>query len=249
MTHPLAAASLAGRYLAGHAGPRRRGAGRSREPGGPRRDGERRRDLVRWRAGCAYSSGFLPTALGEWPGRCRGELNGFARRQASGSQSEVDRSDELPAESELILKRLGLVLGLLIGIPASANDLPHGLWLVEDGEGAIEFARCDDALCGRLVWLRDADASRPPLDVNNPDPAQRLRPLCGLPLLTGFRQDPDGVWRGGDIYNPDDGRRYSASIRRDGPDRLFLRGYFLVPLLGSTQTWTRVVGDLPRCDG
>ena len=119
---------------------------------------------------------------------------------------------------------------------------------MEDGEGAIQLSACGDTLCGHLVWLRESDSARPPLDENNPDPSLRRRPLCGLPLLNGFRQDPDGVWRGGDIYNPDDGRRYDATIRREGSDRLLLRGYLLLPLLGSTQTWTRAPPGLALCD-
>jgi uncharacterized protein (DUF2147 family) len=132
--------------------------------------------------------------------------------------------------------------------PAFAEPPPFGLWLVENGEGAIEILPCPDtaALCGRLVWMKP-DSNPPPLDRHNPDPAKRNHPICGLMLMTGFNQDATGAWKGGDLYNPEDGHRYPAIIRRDGPDLLKLRGYVLIPLLGQTQTWRRAPPDLGRC--
>jgi uncharacterized protein (DUF2147 family) len=85
-------------------------------------------------------------------------------------------------------------------------------------------------------------------DVNNPDPTRRAEPLCGLTLMTGFRQDEGGAWVGGKIYNPEDGHFYDARLRRDGEDRLKLRGYFLISALGATETWTRAPEDLGRCE-
>lgn len=131
---------------------------------------------------------------------------------------------------------------------AQAEEPPFGVWLVENEEGAIEILPCADgqSLCGRLVWMKP-DGGPPPLDRHNPDPARRAQPLCGLTLMTGFRQDEGGVWRDGDFYNPEDGNRYPAIIRRDGPNQLKLRGYLLIPLLGQTQTWRRAPPDLGRC--
>lgn len=123
------------------------------------------------------------------------------------------------------------------------------MWLVEDDEGAIEIMSCpQDAttLCGRLVWMKP-DGGPPPLDRFNPDTTKRSKPLCGLMLMTGFRRDETGAWRDGAFYNPDDGRQYPAIIRPDGPDRLKLRGYLLIPLLGQTQTWRRAPPDLGQC--
>ena len=131
---------------------------------------------------------------------------------------------------------------------AFAEEPPFGVWLVESEDGAIEILPCPDsaALCGRLVWMKP-DGGPPSLDRRNPDPAKRDQPLCGLMLMTGFRQDETGAWKDGDIYNPDDGNRYPAIIRRDGPDQLKLRGYLMIPLLGQTQTWRRAPPDLGRC--
>ena len=60
-------------------------------------------------------------------------------------------------------------------------------------------------------------------------------------LVEDLVQDPEvpGRWRDGTIYDPASGRTYSAEARLDGPDRLLLRGYIGIPLIGRTATWTR----------
>jgi uncharacterized protein (DUF2147 family) len=145
-----------------------------------------------------------------------------------------------------------LAAALLAAAPAAA-DPTLGPWLTEDRRGVIELARCDDAagprLCGRLAWTADPADAPIPRDGRNPDPALRDRPLCGATLFYDFRPGPDGAWIDGRIYNPEDGEVYRATIRADGDGRLVLRGYVLVPLLGRSQTWTRVTEPPPPCRG
>ena len=52
----------------------------------------------------------------------------------------------------------------------------------------------------------------------------------------------------GSIANPQNGHHYSAKIRLMSPDRLRLRGYFLLPMLGATRFWTRYEGPPPPAD-
>ena len=61
------------------------------------------------------------------------------------------------------------------------------------------------------------------------------------------RADEPGVWRNGTVYDPTSGRTYSAEARLDGSDRLRLRGYLGIRLLGRTTTWIRVDAE-PRCE-
>ena len=55
---------------------------------------------------------------------------------------------------------------------------PEGRWLTEKKNGIVEIFRCSggDVLCGRLVWFRLKPGDSP-LDLTNPDPKQRNRPL------------------------------------------------------------------------
>ena len=91
-------------------------------------------------------------------------------------------------------------------------------------------------MCGAISWLRDpADAVAK--DGRNPDPAQKTRPILGLPLIWGFRQVAPGRWTGGRIYDPNDGKTYDAKIAVNGDGTLKVEGCIL--MLCQAQTWRR----------
>jgi len=94
----------------------------------------------------------------------------------------------------------------------------------------VRLSACrEDAreLCGRLIWAWD--------------PA-RLRPgSIGAEMLRGFAWRND-AWTGGEVFNPEDGRTYSGSIRLDG-EVLRLRG--CAGPFCQTQVWRRL-SSIPR---
>jgi len=147
------------------------------------------------------------------------------------------------------------VIGALAGAPEAAaggGASPVGLWLTDARKAAVEVFPCGDAVCGRIAWIDESHppegARGAPMDRHNPDARLRRQPLCGLEILRGFRLQEDGVWGGGSIYNPEDGRDWRAEMTVDGPDRLRLRGYLLIPMLGETRVWTRLpAGFTDRC--
>ncbi len=94
-------------------------------------------------------------------------------------------------------------------------------------------------MCGRLLWLWEANdgSGRARTDRNNPDRTLRSRPLVGVVIVQGLLETAPGVWTGGAVYNPDDGRTYSGEIHfRNGA--LELRGCALA-VFCQTQTWHR----------
>lgn len=151
-------------------------------------------------------------------------------------------------------------VGLLVVVPAlvAAADAPApadaivGFWRTDGGGAVVEIRPSGDTYTGRLVWLREsrypADDPRgiggqPVTDRHNPDPAARDRPLLGLELLTGLSyavEDGEARWRGGRIYDTENGKRYDCNVRLVDHDHLKLHGYIGIPLLGRTTTWTRV---------
>ena len=138
---------------------------------------------------------------------------------------------------------------LLAGQASAGTDAVFGRWLVEDGRAVIEIEPCGAQACGRLVWMRtptEPDGS-PKRDLMNPDPAQRMRPLCGSRIVSGLSPAGDGSWTGGEIYSARDGRSYGFSIAPAGPDRLAARGYLGLSLLGSTQSWVRAGARHGNC--
>ncbi|HKA55927.1 MAG TPA: DUF2147 domain-containing protein [Candidatus Binatia bacterium] len=128
---------------------------------------------------------------------------------------------------------------------------PVGLWYAEGGAAQVEIRACGDALCGRIVWLRSPlDETGCDLrDRSNGDASLRDRPLVGLEILRGLKPaDAEGkVWTDGTIYDPISGKTYTCSLRVEGDDRLRLRGYVGIPLLGRTTTWVRVGSENRQC--
>ncbi len=126
-------------------------------------------------------------------------------------------------------------------------DRVIGTWLTAEGKGKIEVYRCGEEFCGRIVWTRDSLKNGKPLvDDKNPDILLRDRPIRGLEIMRDFRYDGDDEWTGGRIYDPENGNTYSAKMTLQEDGTLELRGYVLIPLLGRSETWTRVWDDAER---
>ena len=134
--------------------------------------------------------------------------------------------------------------------PATAAS-PVGRWYAEGGAAQVEVEPCGEALCARIVWLRSPfDENGCELtDRSNPDAALQGRPIVGLQILDGLKPatDEDDTWGGGSIYDPTSGRTYRCTMRLDGTDRLHVRGYFGIELLGRTTTWLRVGAESRMC--
>ncbi len=123
-----------------------------------------------------------------------------------------------------------------------------GDWLSQSGKGVVEIYRCGEKLCGKLIWITDpVRDGAPATDRNNPDPALKRRPLCGLVMLGDFVPVEANRWGDGWIYSPENGKTYRARMTLDGANVLKLRGYVGIPLFGETQTWTRADPKLKGC--
>jgi uncharacterized protein (DUF2147 family) len=155
-------------------------------------------------------------------------------------------ADSLPA---LVCAAL-LALSQLLGQTASAaTPIPVGRWIWDTGEAAIEFHPCGTALCGRVVWLRDETehGSEHVVDSKNPDSSLRSRRICGLDYITGLRLNPDGAWVAGRIYDVLHGHTYDLDLTNVKPDRIEMRGYQGIHLLGTTLDLLPAPAELPNC--
>jgi uncharacterized protein (DUF2147 family) len=123
-----------------------------------------------------------------------------------------------------------LVTGLIAG-PAKAAD-PAGTWLTETGSSRVRVTPCGGGFCGTIV-----SAPGKGLDANNPDPALRGRSVVGIQILNAPRSDGGGF--SGQLYNPNDGKTYSGSLRLTGPNTLEVSGC-VMSVFCKRQTWTRV---------
>lgn len=144
--------------------------------------------------------------------------------------------------AELRLMKLA-AWALLFMVSGTANavsppDAICGRWLTEDKQGVIHiYLEPSGKLAGRIVSGPRPNES----DVKNSDPTLRERPLLGVKLMYSFVRGDDGVWREGSIYDGNEGKVYKANVRLKDSDknRLLLRGYIGMPLLGRTAEWTR----------
>lgn len=158
------------------------------------------------------------------------------------------------------LVRVGIALVAMCAVSlASANDGDAivGRWLTEpddeDGRARIEIFAEGESYHGKIVWLEkplyegsdeDGEAGQPKRDANNPDPALQQRPILGLELMRGFEYRGDGIWAGGEVYDPGKGKTYKCKLKLLDADTLKVRGYIGVSLIGRTSIWTRV--ELPE---
>ena len=118
-----------------------------------------------------------------------------------------------------------------------------GVWLNQDEDAHVEMFKRDGKIYGKIVWLKepiDADTGKPKTDKNNPDPKLKSVPTLGLEILKGFSFDGKKEWSGGEIYDPKSGKTYSSYMAFESKDKLKIRGYIGVSLLGRTTYWTRV---------
>jgi len=121
------------------------------------------------------------------------------------------------------------------GISAGNQDALLGTWLVAAKDGKVEIYRCGSRYCGKIVWTQIPDDK----DSNNPDPARRNDKLQGKLMLQNFSFD-GGKWVDGTIYDPGDGKSYSCMMWMDGNNRLWVKGYIGISLLGRKELWTRI---------
>ena len=157
-----------------------------------------------------------------------------------------------PVRRPITLSASAAILLVIVGLPRPARSgeaTPVGVWYAEGGAAQVAIEPCGSELCGRVVWLRSPlDEDGCDLrDRHNPDPTLRSRRVMGLEVLQGLTPRPNGTWASGSVYDPATGNTYTCHLAFDGNDRLRLRGYVGIPLLGRTTTWTRVGAENRMC--
>jgi uncharacterized protein (DUF2147 family) len=108
----------------------------------------------------------------------------------------------------------------------------------------VRVSRCGAHVCLSLVQLINTRGYT--TDAENPNPALRNRPLCGLRIGSNFTLADPGHAVGGTIYDPKTGKTYRATITAE-EGRLHLRGYVGIPLFGESQTWVRPAQPVVPC--
>jgi len=117
-----------------------------------------------------------------------------------------------------------------------------GLWFNEEKDAKIEVYIENGKYYGKIVWLEEPnepDTGLPKLDDENPDEELQKRPVMGLLLVTAFDYEGDGLWENGDIYDPKSGNTYSCYMKLQSKEKLKVRGFIGLSIIGKTTYWTR----------
>lgn len=113
------------------------------------------------------------------------------------------------------------VLAISAGLPAFAAD-PAGTWLRDNGNSRVRFAKCGDAWCGSIVWLKDTKG-----------PSK-----IGQRIFYDMKPAGENAWQG-KAFNPEDGKTYSGKMTLSG-NSLTTAGCVLGGLVCKSVAWSRV---------
>ena len=121
----------------------------------------------------------------------------------------------------MALRAIALVLMILASVGTASAGGVTGTWLHQDGGSKVRFAPCGQALCGTIVWLKEANG----------------------PAKVGEKVFYDMVPAGGDnwtgkAFEPSSGKEYTGKMTLAG-DSLTTAGCVLGGLICKSIVWSR----------
>ncbi len=131
-------------------------------------------------------------------------------------------------------------------LAAQAQATPAGLWkTVDDDTGKekslVRIAESGGVYTGKVEKL--LDPARQDARCDKCSDERKDQPVLGMTIIRNIKQSAGdaALWDGGEILDPNNGKTYKLRVKPvDGGQKLEVRGYIGAPLLGRTQTWTRV---------
>ena len=149
------------------------------------------------------------------------------------------------ASTTRALLRTGVFAATLLASTAAlAQATPSGTWKTIDDttgkpRGLVEITEKNGVYSGRLVKTFVEGDGKPRVCDKCTD-ARKDQPVIGMTILSGLRKTGDNEWSGGEILDPENGKVYKSkmSLADDG-NKLSVRGFIGISLIGRTQTWER----------
>ena len=133
-------------------------------------------------------------------------------------------------------------ISLLAAGFAAAAQTPEGRWKTIDDEtgkvkSIVEIGRAQDGtLQGKVVEiLHSAKGPNPTCD--DCEGANQGKPVQGMTILWGMRDEGDGEYGGGRILDPSKGKTYKSKLEMLGDDRLGVSG--CIAFFCRQQEWVR----------
>ncbi|WP_314241999.1 DUF2147 domain-containing protein [Empedobacter tilapiae] len=119
---------------------------------------------------------------------------------------------------------------------------PIGTWKTIDDEtkqakSYVEIFEKDGKLYGKVTKI--LTKGKEDAKCTDCSGALKNKPILGMQILSGLKKDGK-EWNGGKILDPNSGKEYKAKMSLNGNDKLDVRGFIGISLVGRTQTWQRV---------
>lgn len=164
-------------------------------------------------------------------------------------QSMVNNHRDITYIGEIIqgemMKLWKMVVGVIVALsylPLSlAGQSPAGNWTTRDDKTGVKRAiihitESNGTLSGTVaqVFPQPDDEK---LCIHCPG-AFKDKQILGLTFMWGLKDKGNGEWGDGSILDPKTGKIYRAKLSLNG-EKLQVRGYLGVSILGRTQVWTR----------
>ena len=153
----------------------------------------------------------------------------------------------------ILLASTLVTAALLFGMPAYAtdetpapggHDTPVGTWTQVDDEtgkpkSIIEISTAPDGTLQAVVkQVLFSEQGPHPVCLKCEGPRHN-QPVEGMTIMWGVKKDGD-QWDGGQILDPKYGKTYKVKLElTDNGQKLEVRGYIGIPMLGRSQVWQR----------
>lgn len=117
-----------------------------------------------------------------------------------------------------------------------------GKWTTIDDEtgkekGIVEIFEYKGKIYGRIIEIFEQEKRH--YKCERCEGEDKNKPILGLVIIKGLSKKGD-VYEGGKITDPKNGKSYHCKITLQGKDKLVVRGYIGIPLIGRSQTWIRL---------
>jgi len=129
-----------------------------------------------------------------------------------------------------------------LGLFSAQAQSVVGKWKTVDDEtgeakSIVEITESGGKIYGKVVEiLNPAKKNAKCKDCSGED---KDKPILGLTIIKGLKKSGN-EYADGKILDPNKGKLYKCTVKLDGSDKLDVRGYVGISLIGRTQTWSRV---------
>lgn len=140
------------------------------------------------------------------------------------------------------MKNYLICLVMILGVSLSINAQSIvGKWkTIDDSTGKeksiINIYEKDGKYYGQVKKLLNPSKANPTCDKCEGE--DKGKPIEGLVIIKGLTKKGE-EYTGGRITDPESGKQYKCTVKPNGKDKLDVRGYVGLSLLGRTQTWVK----------